>query len=222
MKFFFVGLALGMLLSGKGAAQTPLSDDSVQQDQEIENEAADESDADARPGAFRKLRPNRLARPVFSVTLGNRGVLMRNFDGIRFVTPNWEGFRLRGNSFRETKIEEGFLKSVDLRESDFSKAQLSGVILTLARMDHAIFREAKFFGVKAGRVHCHSCDFNGANLWGSDLAGSDFSGADFRGADLSRVNWISTIFKGAKIDSKTKLPIAKEKALAMGFVWSEE
>lgn len=72
----------------------------------------------------------------------------------------------------ESVGQEGTL--ADLRGMDFSRAELTGVMLRGANLADARFRKAI--------------------LTGADLAGADLTGADFHGADLSRAD-----LRGAKL-----------------------
>ena len=91
------------------------------------------------------------------------------------------------------------LSGSDLRDTKFSKADLSG-----ANLRNTDLRNAYFGDADLGSANLSGADLRGAYFGGADLFWADLSGADLRGVDLSGVYLSTTNLTGAIVDENTK------------------
>jgi uncharacterized protein YjbI with pentapeptide repeats len=92
-----------------------------------------------------------------------------------------------------------------LAETDFSRADLSGIDLSGRDLHGSVFAGALLQKAKLAGANLVAADFEGA-----DLTEADLTGANLKNADLKRANLAKATLKKAKLDSATfdraKLP----------------
>ncbi len=159
------------------------------------------------------------------------------FDSASFYLAQLGGADLSGatlndTAFREAEMSRANFAGATIARSDFFETKMRGATFTNAKIDGAEFvgaelSSANFTGsTMTGSVNFNNCmlvstNFSGVKMGYASLQLTDMSGADFRGADLSGVQGLDPFFnpkvRGAKFDARTKLPITKEEAIAMGM-----
>ncbi len=110
--------------------------------------------------------------------------------------PNLAAPHLQLRHARSCHFSNAVLPDLEGRAGDFRDSEWNA-----ATMQRADFRGADLRG-----CGFESADLNGANLVGADLRACNFRDADLRGANLTGCNVQHACMKGAKIDSRTRLP----------------
>lgn len=121
-----------------------------------------------------------------------------------------------GRDFRGASLGGG-TRDLDLRESDFSYADLTlnlvncnvngarfddvagGGGMILDRLDRASFLRAKLKGTFFQGAHAHHCNFDEASLGGASFEGADLIGSSFRKADCRRAKFLRANLAGCDL-----------------------
>jgi uncharacterized protein YjbI with pentapeptide repeats len=91
---------------------------------------------------------------------------------------------------------------------DWSGADARGANLRKASIRHAYLIEANLAGADLREANLYGTSLYGAKLSGTDLRGADLRGTHLAAADLATVIVDDeTLFNGAAMNSKTKLPL---------------
>lgn len=119
------------------------------------------------------------------------------------------GLKVSGCSFSEATgfkaaVSELLVDGTEVRDADFSSANLAGSVWIRTRIGNAIFRGADLRGAKFSDVQIDKCKF---------------SEADLRGSDLSAANLSNCNFAGARYNSATVLPFDSATADELGMLY---
>ena len=107
------------------------------------------------------------------------------------------------SSFEEIKADSIGIKGTRVQSVIWKKASLRNMLAQASRIRKSQFIE---------------CDLREADFWGANLQETSFEKSDLRGANFQATNLLFTNFKGARFNSKTKLPFSEKEALSLGMV----
>lgn len=144
---------------------------------------------------------------------GNSVLKGAKLEQLQFHEADFRGGDLAHAIFWLTTFAETNASGANFQGADFR-----GASLRHSYFDGADFRGANLSGVKATGSYFRGGDFRNANLVSALLRYCHFEGADLGGADLTDAVVALTDLKGARFDSRTKLPFSREVALARGMV----
>ena len=126
----------------------------------------------------------------------------------RYQGGDWSFVLLRRAILFQSSWQNTKADNVDLRGSHIKGSQFQDVSLKNLWASGSRFTQTQFL----------NCDLQGANFWGANLQEVNFTGSDLRGADLRNTFRLFTEFKGAKINSQTRLPFSREEAHEKGMI----
>jgi uncharacterized protein YjbI with pentapeptide repeats len=132
------------------------------------------------------------------------------------IRTNMEDRDFRGSEFQEAEFQNNQGGRSDYSKSDFKAFRAHG-----ANFNKSIFQNTDFRAAKIFFAEFKNCDFLNADFSGADISFSDFSDANLKGANLTDTWYVGSIFKGARIDSRTKLPFSLDKARQLGMIIDE-
>lgn len=133
-----------------------------------------------------------------------------------FTRVSFDGSQMQGAEFRESVITRSTFK-----KTQCSGCNLSGAILRTCSFAGADFTRASFRGARVQNGDFDGTQLSGADFRGANLSYSNFKNADLRGAQLNETVLLGTIWTGAKIDSRTRLPFSAEVARQKGMIFHE-
>jgi uncharacterized protein YjbI with pentapeptide repeats len=110
------------------------------------------------------------------------------------LRPNLSGANLFKADLRETDFSEAELTEANLSMADLYGAELSGAELTEANLSKADLREANL-----NRANLTDANLSGADLRSAKLRNAKLSGADLRSANLMDANLSGAYLAGAKL-----------------------
>lgn len=115
------------------------------------------------------------------------------------------------------------LRGIQANRRDLRGLKAAGALLRDAHFAEATLQEADFQGANLSNAHFRDADLRDADLRSADLEGADLSGADLRGADLRGASLFGATFvtmemasqgtAGARLDSRTRIPLEALEAL---------
>ncbi len=94
-----------------------------------------------------------------------------------------------------------YLAGINLREADFSRADLNGANLSGTDLNRADLSSAILVGTLLTRANLSDTDLREAIIQQTDLRGASLYGTDLRGVDLTTSDWRGAYFGEAKLDS---------------------
>jgi uncharacterized protein YjbI with pentapeptide repeats len=113
-------------------------------------------------------------------------------------------------------IQVRFIRT-PLFKADLKKGVLRGAVISGSDATSADFSFADLRGLKVSKSHMVAASFAHAQLQASTFVDTALDGADFSGADLRDAVILSSSLKGAVFDCETKLPFARDLAIALGM-----
>ncbi len=110
-----------------------------------------------------------------------------------------------------------------LVQSSFEDVRADSIGIKGSRIQSVVWKKASlmYLLAQASRIRKSQfidCDLRQANFWGASLQETSFEGSDLRGANLQATHLLFTNFKGARFDSRTRLPFSEKEALLRGMV----
>ncbi|KYG62377.1 hypothetical protein AZI86_16195 [Bdellovibrio bacteriovorus] len=129
---------------------------------------------------------------------------------------------LKKKNLKGAELKEAELWSGLAMDSNFTWVNMRGFRGKDSNFSRSIFDHADLRGSKFYRARFVSSSFQKADLRETDLSFCDFSSADLRGANLKNSWVLGTTFRGARFDSKTKLPFSISTAHELGMISDEK
>ena len=117
---------------------------------------------------------------------------------------------------------DGIFRKGDCRDSQFSGADLRGLVGPASAWRSCRLDGADLRGAKLGRARFLNCSLRRADLRFAYLSHTSFEGSDLRGAKLIDSVVAQTNFHKALFDSETLLPFSEREALKRGMIKREK
>jgi uncharacterized protein YjbI with pentapeptide repeats len=116
-----------------------------------------------------------------------------DLSGANFNHSYLSGSKFSNSCLCDTSFYRAYLKSIQIDNTDLSRADLSGANLSEADLSEAKLIGANLSSANLSYANLSGADLKGANLRDADLSSADLSGAnliraDLNGADLSNAN----------------------------------
>lgn len=193
----------------------------------LEVASADSSDGESAVARCKEQYANQ-KRPTGFVSCGRMpypagGVRVKNMSGNKIEDLSATALIMRltemeNVTFNEVNISELMLIDVQMMNSHFDKAWVTGFKPLRANLLGTEFKDSNLNGTKCLESSFKEVTFINTTLDQSVFEYCNLENVKFKGASLKRVMFFSSPLKGATYDSKTVLPFSDEVAAKKGMI----
>jgi uncharacterized protein YjbI with pentapeptide repeats len=130
----------------------------------------------------------------------------KSLRGYNLKESNFSDANLEGLDLSETNLQEASLLYTNLRGADLQRANLEGASLMGANLEGADLRGANLEEALLFQVHLRGANLKGAKLWNADFLEADLRGA--RGLTIEQVSKVGRL-TDAKLDPELSEKVKK-------------